>query len=187
MPAQVKTCTKCGLNKRVSEFYSSGKRYQSHCKSCQKEQAKIWYAIHPDKRREKDSIYTTRNPEKIVAKRKRYARKYPERLIHANDKIHYGVTPEQSDILQKYRLEGQCFCCGATAEDAGWKSKSGKKILHVDHDHESGLIRGVLCAYHNKFEGELKKEMAAGRLKITGWWKEYLENSPGIPGIIQKE
>lgn len=50
----------------------------------------------------------------------------------------YGITLEQyHDLLTSQ--SGGCACCGATR--AGGSSDS----FHVDHCHETGKIRGLLC------------------------------------------
>lgn len=53
----------------------------------------------------------------------------------------FGITNVQYEELLA-RQGGGCALCGKTAEEEG-------KSLAVDHDHISGEVRGVLCAYHN--------------------------------------
>lgn len=51
----------------------------------------------------------------------------------------YGITPEQYDeILEEQG--GVCKIC---------KNLPGKYRLHVDHDHETGKVRGLLCVTCN--------------------------------------
>lgn len=54
----------------------------------------------------------------------------------------YGLTPEQADIEKS---KG-CFLCG---------TKIGK--MNVDHDHETGRYRGILCNPCNLMIGWLEK------------------------------
>ncbi len=52
-----------------------------------------------------------------------------------NLKFRYGITSEEyRNVLQKQ--DSKCAICGAVP---------GKRSLHVDHDHETGKIRGLLC------------------------------------------
>lgn len=58
----------------------------------------------------------------------------------------YGLTPDQ------YRALGwTCFICGAVA------GKSGRR-LHIDHDHETGTVRGLLCSPCNTALGSLRED-----------------------------
>lgn len=53
----------------------------------------------------------------------------------------YGITEKQyKELLEQQG--GGCAICGKTPEEEG-------RNLAVDHNHKSGEIRGILCAYHN--------------------------------------
>ena len=56
----------------------------------------------------------------------------PDKVRRAKLKRKYGITPEQWDEMYK-RQGGCCAICG-TAEGT-----------HVDHDHETGEVRALLC------------------------------------------
>ena len=59
-----------------------------------------------------------------------------DKVRRNNLKQRYGITVEQFDDM----LAGQgarCACCGAP--------KPGGKGWQVDHCHDSGEIRGILC------------------------------------------
>lgn len=51
-----------------------------------------------------------------------------------------------ADALEKYG--DWCGICGKTAEQLGSDSMSRKKLI-IDHDHETGKMRGVLCVRCN--------------------------------------
>lgn len=54
---------------------------------------------------------------------------------------HFAITPaEYEAILQEQG--GGCGICGKPPRDG--------KRLAVDHDHQSGFVRGLLCFYDNK-------------------------------------
>jgi hypothetical protein len=55
-------------------------------------------------------------------------------------------TCEHRELLVSHQGE-KCFVCGR--EDA---DKSGR-ALHVDHDHETGEARGLLCTFCNRILG----------------------------------
>ena len=50
----------------------------------------------------------------------------------------------------KDKQDNKCFICGLD----GSCNKDGR--LHVDHNHKSGKIRGLLCNYCNRGIGLLK-------------------------------
>lgn len=54
----------------------------------------------------------------------------------------FGITPEQYDEL----VRDQNGCCGVCQRPAS----EFKTRLAVDHDHKTGLIRGVLCYICNR-------------------------------------
>ena len=61
-------------------------------------------------------------------------RKAADRVGHLKRK--FGLTPEQYEEMVAAQ-HGGCAICGRVPE-AG-------KTFHVDHDHESGAVRGLLC------------------------------------------
>lgn len=57
----------------------------------------------------------------------------------------YGMTPEDYEILRD-KQKGVCAIC---------KLLPGNKRLHVDHCHETGRVRGLLCSGCNTGLGSL--------------------------------
>ena len=67
-------------------------------------------------------------------------RKIDQRIRYLFKK--YGITLEQyNEILQKQ--DGKCLICKFPA-------KFFKRCLAVDHDHRTGVIRGLLCNRCNR-------------------------------------
>ncbi len=60
----------------------------------------------------------------------------------------YGLTVEDYDKLLESQ-NGGCAICGLKTEPNG-------KSLCVDHNHETGQIRGILCFRCNTFVGQLE-------------------------------
>ena len=69
------------------------------------------------------------------------AKRQAHRVSHnAHLKTRYGITREDYDKLLEYG-EGKCWICnGGTS----------RRTLAVDHDHKTGMVRGLLCATCNK-------------------------------------
>lgn len=76
----------------------------------------------------------------------------------------YGITRE--DYWNLYHFQGGvCFIC---------RRATGKtRRLTVDHDHKTGLVRGLLCRPCNTFLGHLRDEIEA-----FGRASEYLTDPP---------
>jgi hypothetical protein len=58
---------------------------------------------------------------------------------NAHYKKRYGITSKEADNLKK-----ECELCGSTDN------------LHIDHNHETNEVRGVLCTNCNRGIGHLK-------------------------------
>jgi hypothetical protein len=67
---------------------------------------------------------------------KRWQQYNPEKRRGHHLKERYGITNEKYDDMFLAQ-DGRCAICGQTEKDG--------LRLRVDHDHESGFIRGLLC------------------------------------------
>lgn len=99
------------------------------CKECNKRKAKDW---HYD------------NHERSKEARRAYSRNNPEVVRHSSYKRKYGITLEQYNEMLAAQ-GGVCAGCGRAA--------TGN--LAVDHNHETGRVRGLLCSNCNRAIGLL--------------------------------
>ncbi|MCP4598529.1 endonuclease VII domain-containing protein [Neptuniibacter sp.] len=76
----------------------------------------------------------------------------------------FGITEQKYNAMFK-KHKGRCYICGKH------QSKM-KKRLHVDHDHKTGKVRGLLCVICNLGLGCFKDNPA--RLRSAA---EYLERN----------
>ncbi len=112
---------------------------------------------------EKSRQWRLRNPEKAKAAQDRYRARHPGRRaeIWARHKAtakfkhnqaarlrryKYGIEPHEFDRLILASM-GRCQLCDRVA------APTGEKQLVVDHDHGSGLVRGVICNVCNQTLG----------------------------------
>jgi hypothetical protein len=62
----------------------------------------------------------------------------------------YGLTIEELDAML-VRQHGRCAICGTM-------TPKGKNPWHVDHDHTTGKVRGILCSLCNAGLGFFKDD-----------------------------
>lgn len=142
-----RTCNRCGITKPRSEFsmVRNGKYapvLKSFCKACQATAARKWYSD---------------NLQRALENRRRFQL----------DKL-YGLTvAEYEERLQ--RQAGVCAICHRDEPIA--HGRTGKKFrLSVDHCHDTGRVRGLLCQKCNRAIGLLGDSIDLLRKAI-----EYLE------------
>ena len=166
----MKTCTKCGVEKDL-EAYSPDKRRvdgrQARCKNCcrvravekyhedpqkHRDRKKQEYARDPEKQRRRDKDRRAANLDKYRERaRQRYARD-PDAKTSRDMKSKYGIDLETyNQILDAQG--GVCDICGLP-ETAKLKGKV--KRLAIDHCHETGEIRALLCQSCNTMLGRAK-------------------------------
>jgi hypothetical protein len=61
----------------------------------------------------------------------------------------YGMTADEYNHLRKRQLDRCAICLEPAIDDVG-------RGLRVDHDHESGVVRGLLCDFCNRGLGMFK-------------------------------
>ena len=126
----MKVCTVCKLELPTDNYHKSKNTkdgYGYRCKDCDK----LSRLSYRDKNRERYRDVS----------RKKYL------------KHRYGITPSDYEAL----LESQKGCCAICGSDAN-KSAYGKHItprFSVDHCHETGKVRGLLCNNCNRGIGLL--------------------------------
>ena len=143
----MKRCKKCNEIKPFDQFYKAkGMRdgYRSECKACHLAQHKIWYSENREASIANVKRWQQENKEHLHAYRKEYRqrRKVEERDAYLRRR--FGITQADYDaILEMQR--GGCAICG---------KPPGTISLHVDHDHATGEVRGLLCVGCNNALGQ---------------------------------
>jgi hypothetical protein len=128
-----KVCLMCRKSKGLTEFHRSRTTWQSYCKACQIERAREWYR----KNRERALATQKRTRSRLSAEQRRDRR---HKRFTSQLKTKYNLTRESFDELLQ-RTQGRCEICNAEL--------SRSREPHIDHDHESGRVRGLLCAFCN--------------------------------------
>lgn len=103
-------------------------------------------AEHPEKYKAKSREFNARHRERLNTERNaRYAKNKAD--IRAG---RYGAIKELIDALLALQ-GGRCAVC--QKELAPWPSKA----THLDHCHDTGVVRGLLCRSCNMKEGWVRR------------------------------
>jgi hypothetical protein len=122
---ETKVCSRCGKTKPLSEF---------HKRAASKDGASPWCKqCNLDYKRE----YRKKHREEEIVKQREYY--YENREQHADRRLQriYDISLADYDEMLEAQGSG-CAICGKTPEENG-------RRLSVDHDHETGEVRGLLC------------------------------------------
>ena len=141
-----KRCGSCGEYLSVSEFgfsSSTPSRLKSWCKKC-------------------TSIYTKENKPSTEA-----TESYKDKTLIRK----YGITLDDYNLMLEDQ-GGVCAICGLAEYAKSNSGNDGTKLMAVDHNHESGTVRGLLCARCNMAIGLLMDDR---RVLLSAI--EYLEDS----------
>lgn len=134
-----KRCSKCKKVKPLDEFSKRKERksgYGSRCKECMNEQHKAW-------RKGKEAI--------VYARSRAWKAKHKEHIKEYNflKKLHYNYGLSKDDYNRMLdEQDSKCLICDKRFTD--------KLKPCVDHNHETGEIRGLLCIYCNTMLGYAK-------------------------------
>lgn len=93
-----------------------------------------------------------RNREEVIQKQ----------WVH-NIRTHFGLTPEQyQDMLDSH--QGNCWSCGEPERS----TRYGKVIrLAIDHSHDTGVVRGLLCKDDNVLLGSCGDTLEGLQLALS--------------------
>lgn len=76
----------------------------------------------------------------------------------SNLKKNYGLSIADYEAM----LKAQNFQCAVCGREDNENHRSGRKIpLVVDHDHETGKVRGLLCGSCNRGLGDFRESVTA--------------------------
>jgi hypothetical protein len=149
-----KQCKVCGVVKALDDFYRSAGMKDGHrhdCKACNLAAKAARYRANPEPARQRVKDWQRLNPERYAANQARYRadgrKSAADRRSHLKRK--FGITPEQYDEMLASQ-DGGCAICH--------KPPRADISLHVDHDHASGAVRGLLCFDCNAALGHLRED-----------------------------
>ena len=150
-------CAKCKEAKSPEDFYAG---QQSYCKLCVKGISKAYHDKHREKYRQQNREYYRKANTKGAVRSwnarnadagKRWYEKNKARVV-ARMKERY--QQKRSQLLKE--LSQECAIC-----------KDNKSALVLDHDHHTGVVRGLLCRRCNLVLGYLREEIELLRKMIS--------------------
>ena len=120
---------------------------------------------HQRDKRYRDTHHTPEFMEKQRAAGRRWYAAHKDEARASHRKRKYGLTSEEYDTMFKTQ-GGRCAICGEDQDNMPYK-------LDVDHDHNTGKVRGLLCHSCNLILGSARDRIdllyqAATYLDRTG-------------------
>lgn len=143
-------CSRCGEVKHLTEFHRNRRRHNgrdTYCKPCRAEYRREWYL---------------RNRQQAIDDAARWKRENPDKRREYDRRSRYGLEPEDFAALVAEQ-DGRCAICGVVEDP-----------LKVDHCHNGGHVRGLLCDRCNRGIGYFDDDPAVLRAAA-----EYVEDRDG--------
>jgi len=113
----MKKCKQCEIEKDESNFYKEGNGLRAICKECKNSNTIKWRSENKEKYNSSQRGYNKKNYHKLRLQR-------------------YDLTTEE----HKSMLESQKHVCAICSKPPG-----KTRPLVVDHDHNTGKTRALLC------------------------------------------
>lgn len=141
-------CTRCKEDKGLEDYpyRKDTNKYRPYCKECKNKENREWY--------QKGS-----NAEKTKAQVRKYKRNNKDRVRCSKHKIDLDTLHNMLD-KQQYT----CKICGI---------KGTIDTLFIDHDHNTGKVRGLLCHYCNTGLGFFKDSTSSLKSAIKYLKADY--------------
>lgn len=107
------------------------------------EYMRVWRGNNREKHNSQRMDYYYRNREEIISRSRGYRLKYM-----------YSISEEDYQRMFNEQV-GVCKICGRPPYEHGKNKKS--IVLHIDHDHSTNEVRGLLCSRCNGALGWYEK------------------------------
>jgi hypothetical protein len=117
------------------------------------------YKRDPVKKRVYEAAWRAKNPKKLQHYRRTYRAKHPVKVRDRNYKANYGIS--YAEVFAMWLAqEKHCKCCDEPI-------RFPARHTHLDHDHLTGKVRGLLCARCNALLGYAGDSVDLLRRAIT--------------------
>ncbi len=173
----MKRCKKCGQFKARAEFYANkggADGLRPECKARNLAARKAKYAEDPAPYIERVKKWQQENSDRLNAYRREYRsrpdRKRADRDAHLRRKFGIGIDDYERMLAEQ---GGGCCICRKPPPDNG--------SLHVDHEHATGEVRGLLCVSCNNALGALQENIDIFRAAI-----DYIDRDDELAAIARE-
>ena len=139
-----KKCCVCKEFKPVSEFgrLKSAKDGLSwKCKSCRRDSDNKKYSENKDKMLAERKAWRKNNKDKVKKSHAKYYKSHKKEVKNSMLKSRYGITIDDYNNMFKEQ-NGKCAICDI-------HQVALNKSFCIDHNHETGEVRGLLCSRCN--------------------------------------
>ena len=138
--------------------------FDPSARACNLAAKRVWYEAHREEAIERASAWQRDNKDRYNARMRAYRSERTDRSRDEHLRRTFGLTLVEYEVRLE-RQGGVCAICFAPPVE--------KRPLHVDHDHQSGAIRGLICMRCNYALGLLRD-----RVDVVQRAAEYLEVRP---------
>ena len=150
-PGRRKRCKSCGAEKPLEGFYRNplgrqGRRPE--WKECTNARRKVWYVRNREREIARVGKWQRENPDKLATQRRKTADARARKYRQWHLQKQFGLSLDDYALLLSQQ-GGRCATCRAVPADG--------TSLHVDHDHETGRVRGLLCMRCNNALGLMRE------------------------------
>jgi Recombination endonuclease VII len=144
---EFKVCTACEERKAASEFYrvrTSADGLCSHCKTCYNAAQRRRHHMKRPIRLERKREYRQANRKRIAESGRRYLEQNRSQ-IYARRRARKRATTVQTIEAMLQAQDGKCAICALVFDVGSTARKGVARRPHIDHDHSTDEVRGLLC------------------------------------------
>ncbi len=162
----MKSCRKCNISKELGDFginraIRDGRK--TTCRACEKQAYANWAAKNPGIQRDRTNkwkkknelryrelgrAWKARNPDKVKKARNAWRKKNPGKVRVEK----FNISIETFNAM----FAAQQGCCAICSRH----QSEFKKSLHIDHDHSTDGVRGLLCGPCNTALGSFRDDVS---------------------------
>lgn len=129
--------------KRAAQVCEAGRRWRSRNPEKARASSRRYRAKYPERRRELWRRYRADHREELNEKSRRWQTTNREKIRSAKRARRYGLSEEAFQELIATQRNACPICC----------TLFEKELPHIDHDHDTGQVRGILCGNCNRAIG----------------------------------